>query len=168
LFTFISPEIATSINIHVPFPLSWTMTSGLLLRTVLSVCTGRFHNMLTLPSWLVLIISVHAHSSDHCLNLSLLPCMCQSVVEHTHYNISLCTVFYCLIKLLITSLHFPPVALIFFFLHRSTSFTQDLVVMNLLSFPDHFPVLYHCKYLSYTSVSYIRPSVILDSFSTPW
>ena len=39
LITFLSPEIATSINIHVPFPLSRIIISGLLLGTVLSVCT---------------------------------------------------------------------------------------------------------------------------------
>ena len=38
LITFLSPEIATSINMHVPFSLSWVM-SGLLLGIVLSVCT---------------------------------------------------------------------------------------------------------------------------------
>ena len=39
LITFLSPEIATSINIHIPFSLSWIITSGLLLGIVLSVCT---------------------------------------------------------------------------------------------------------------------------------
>jgi len=53
LITFLSPEIATSINVHVPFSLSRIMMSGLLLGTVLSVCTCWFHNMVTLPSWLV-------------------------------------------------------------------------------------------------------------------
>jgi hypothetical protein len=33
--TFLSPQIATSINIHVPFLLSWIMMSGLLLGLVL-------------------------------------------------------------------------------------------------------------------------------------
>ena len=53
LITFLSPEIATSINIHVPFSLSRFVTSGLLLGMVLSVCTCWFHNMVTLPPWLV-------------------------------------------------------------------------------------------------------------------
>ena len=39
LITFLSPEIATSINIHVPFSLSRIIMSGLLLGIVLSVCT---------------------------------------------------------------------------------------------------------------------------------
>ena len=39
LITFLSPEIAMSINIHVPFSLSQVIMSGLLLRIVLSVCT---------------------------------------------------------------------------------------------------------------------------------
>ena len=45
--------IATSINIHVPFSLSRIIMSGLLLEIVLSVCTCWFHNMVTLPPWLV-------------------------------------------------------------------------------------------------------------------
>ena len=39
LITFLSPEIATSINMHVPFSLSRIIMSGLLLGIVLSVCT---------------------------------------------------------------------------------------------------------------------------------
>ena len=39
LLSFLSHEIATSINLHVAFSLSQTVTSGLLLRMVLSVCT---------------------------------------------------------------------------------------------------------------------------------
>ena len=51
--TFLSPEIPTSNNIHVPFSLSLIMMSGLLLWMVLPVCTCWFHNMVALPSWLV-------------------------------------------------------------------------------------------------------------------
>ena len=58
LITFLSPEIATSINIHVPFSLSRIITSYLLLRIVLSVCICWFHNMVTLPPWLVAIIII--------------------------------------------------------------------------------------------------------------
>ena len=39
LIKFLSPEIATSINIHVPVSLSRIVMSGLLLGMVLSVCT---------------------------------------------------------------------------------------------------------------------------------
>ena len=53
LITFLSPEIATSINIHVPASLSRIIMSGLLLGMVLSVCTCWFHNMVTLPPRLV-------------------------------------------------------------------------------------------------------------------
>ena len=38
LITFLSPEIAKSINIHVPFSLSRIIMSGLLLGIVLSIC----------------------------------------------------------------------------------------------------------------------------------
>ena len=54
LITLMSPEIATSINIYVPFSLSQIMMSSLLLEIVLLVCTCWFHNMVTLLSWLVL------------------------------------------------------------------------------------------------------------------
>ena len=50
LVTFLSPEISTSINIHVSFSLPWIVMSSLLLGLVLSVCTSWFHNMFTLPS----------------------------------------------------------------------------------------------------------------------
>ena len=53
LITFLSPQIATSINIHVPALLSRIIMSGLLLPIVLSVCTCLFHNMFTLPPLLV-------------------------------------------------------------------------------------------------------------------
>ena len=53
LIKFRSPGIATSINMRVPFLLSWIMMSGLLLGIVLSLCTCWIYNMVTLPSWLV-------------------------------------------------------------------------------------------------------------------
>jgi len=55
LITFLTPEIALSFKIHVPFSLLRILMSSWLLGTVLSVCTYRFHNtrMLNLPSWLV-------------------------------------------------------------------------------------------------------------------
>jgi len=53
LITFLSPGITVSINMHVPFLLSWITMSGLLLEIVLSVRSCWFHNMLNLPSWLV-------------------------------------------------------------------------------------------------------------------
>ena len=43
LTTFLSPEIATSINIHVPFSLLRIIMSGLLLGIVLSVCTCYYY-----------------------------------------------------------------------------------------------------------------------------
>ena len=43
LITSLSPEIATSINRHVPFLLSRIIMSGLLLGIVLLVCTGWFY-----------------------------------------------------------------------------------------------------------------------------
>jgi hypothetical protein len=51
LNTFLSPEIATSINIHVLFSLSRIIRSGLLLGMVLSVWTCWFHSTVTLPHW---------------------------------------------------------------------------------------------------------------------
>ena len=49
LTTFLSPDIATSVNIKFPFSLSRIIISGLLLGIVLSVCTFRFHITVTLP-----------------------------------------------------------------------------------------------------------------------
>ena len=56
LITFLSPEIATSINIFVPFSLSRIIMSGLLLGIVLSVCTCWFHNMVLLILLLLLLL----------------------------------------------------------------------------------------------------------------
>jgi hypothetical protein len=53
LITFLSHEIATSVNIHVLFSLTRIIMSGLLLGIVLSVCTRWFHSMVTLPPLLV-------------------------------------------------------------------------------------------------------------------
>ena len=53
LITFLSPGIATSINMHVLFSLSRIIMSGLLLGIVLSVCTCWFHSIVTLPPWFV-------------------------------------------------------------------------------------------------------------------
>ena len=47
LVTFLSPDIATSIHIHVPFSLPCIMMCSLLLRIVLSVCTCSCHNTVT-------------------------------------------------------------------------------------------------------------------------
>ena len=56
LITLPSPEIATSINIHVPFSLSRILMSGLLLGIVLSSCTCWFHNVVTLVIIIIIII----------------------------------------------------------------------------------------------------------------
>jgi len=48
LITLLSPGIATSVSMHVPFLLSRIMMSGLLLGIVLSVCTCWSHNMVAL------------------------------------------------------------------------------------------------------------------------
>ena len=53
LIIFLSPGIATSINMHVPFSLSRIIMSGLLLGIVLSVCTCWFHSTVALPPWFV-------------------------------------------------------------------------------------------------------------------
>jgi hypothetical protein len=51
LITFLSPEIATCINIPVIFSLSLIIVPGLLLGIVLSVWTCWFHSMVTLSPW---------------------------------------------------------------------------------------------------------------------
>ena len=47
LFTFPSPESATSVNMHVPCLLSQIMTSGILVGMILLVCNCWFHNIIT-------------------------------------------------------------------------------------------------------------------------
>ena len=89
LITFISPEIATFINIHVPFSLSPIIMSGLLLLIVLSVWTRWFHNMVTLSPWLV---SPDFGTSVFCQIVPLFPCICWSVVVNSLYHDILCTV----------------------------------------------------------------------------
>ena len=71
LITFLSPDIATSINIHVPFSLSRIIMSGLLLGTVQSVCICWFHNMVTLPPWLV--STDFGTRSYHCVICPIVP-----------------------------------------------------------------------------------------------
>ena len=86
LITFLSPEIAASINIHVPSSLSPIIMSGLLLGIVLSVCICWFHNMGTLPPWLV--STDYGTWSYHCflsnctpVSLHMLKCSCAHTVS---------------------------------------------------------------------------------------
>ena len=77
LITFLSPEIATSINIHVSFSLSRIIMSGLLLGIVLSVCiiiimplSNRDQIKINLIQ--ILILNVHifnniSYQQIHCL-----------------------------------------------------------------------------------------------------
>jgi len=58
LITFLFPENATYINIHVLFSLSRIIMSGLLLGMVLSVWTCWFHSVVTGPPWLIIIIII--------------------------------------------------------------------------------------------------------------
>ena len=75
LITFLSPEIATSINIHVPFPLSRIIMSGLLLGIVLSVCTCWFHK------WLPWLVSTDFDTCSYqCFLSNCTPVSCWSVV----------------------------------------------------------------------------------------
>jgi hypothetical protein len=79
LITFLSPRIATSINMLVPCLLSRIMTSGFFVRNS-SVGSHLFDPLynITVPS---LIIStdfstVHFHTSVCCIILLVFPCMC--------------------------------------------------------------------------------------------
>jgi len=83
LITFLSPEIATSINLHVPFSLPRIIMSGLLLGIVLSVCTCWFRSMLPCLLDLFLPILAHVHTIVFCPILPLFPCICWSVFVHT-------------------------------------------------------------------------------------
>ena len=81
LITFLSPDISTSINTHVPFSLSRIAMSGMFLGIVLSVCNCLFQNMVTLPSWLVFtdfITCSYQCFLSNCTRVSLhmLKCSC--------------------------------------------------------------------------------------------
>ena len=92
LITFLSPEIATSINIHVLFPLSRIIMSGLLLGMVLSIELLDSTVWLQCAPGLFLMILVHVLTSAFCPNVPLFPYICSSVVVHTPYRVFLCTV----------------------------------------------------------------------------
>ena len=93
LITFLSPEISTSINIHVPCSLSRIIMAGFMFGIVLSVRTCWFHNMVTLPLWLV--SNDFGTCSCQCFFwgsiVPLFPHICWSVVVHTLYPVFLRT-----------------------------------------------------------------------------
>jgi hypothetical protein len=88
--TFLSPGIATSISIHVPFSLSRIMMSGwgwfCRFALVASVI------WLPCPLDLFLLIFVHVHTRVHCLILPLVPYTYWSAFEHTLYDVAWCIV----------------------------------------------------------------------------
>ena len=94
LITLLSPGIATSTDMQVPFLLSRIMTSGLLLETVLSVRTCWFHNMVSLPSWLVGLILVYGRTSIECpIRLLLLLLSSSTSLLSSSSSSPLCRVF---------------------------------------------------------------------------
>jgi len=84
LITFLSREIARTINIHVPFSLSRIIMSGLLLGILLSVCIVLVDSTICLPCLLdlFLLILAHIHTSvfflSNCtpVSLHMLKCSC--------------------------------------------------------------------------------------------
>ena len=83
LITFLSPEIATSINTYTRFSLSRIIMSGLFLGMVLSLCTFWFHNMVTFPSCLVSAnfgACLYQFSLPNCTHYFL---ACVKLVKHT-------------------------------------------------------------------------------------
>ena len=107
LITFLSPEIAASINMHVTFSSSYIMMSSLLLRMVLSVSTCWLHNIKTLPSGLV---SANFGTCTYPCSLSIFTPVSMHMVQcswaHTQSCLFICCSFArwhvlsCLIKLL--------------------------------------------------------------------
>ena len=76
LIIFLSPEIATSINIHVLFSLSRIITSGLLLGTVLSVALVDSTVWLPCLRGLFPLILVDVCTSVFCPIVPLFPYIC--------------------------------------------------------------------------------------------
>jgi len=87
LIIFLSPGIATSINMHVPFSLSRIIMSGLLLGIVLSVCTCWFHSTVALPPWFVTTdfgtcsYQCFLSSCTH-ISLHMLKCICALTLSY--------------------------------------------------------------------------------------
>lgn len=76
LIIFLSTEIATFINIEVPFLLLRIMISALLLAMILSVCASLYQNMVTLSYMLICIcLCLYAYTKVFCLILCLFPCI---------------------------------------------------------------------------------------------
>jgi len=73
LVKFLSPELATSIKMHIPLLLSRIMKSGLLLGIVLSVHTCRFHNV------------VNGHTKVRCLIWMQFPSCCGCCYDYYYY-----------------------------------------------------------------------------------
>jgi hypothetical protein len=88
LITFLVPEIAVSINIHVPFSFTRIMMCGLLLDIVLSVYSCWFHNMVTVPSWLV------STNFDTCSLSNFTPLSMHMLKWNRAHTLS-CLVMYC-------------------------------------------------------------------------
>jgi len=104
LIKFLSRGTATSINMLVPFLLSWIMMSGLLLEMILSDRTSLFHNMVILLSWLV---SANFGTCSYQCSLSNFTSISLRMLLY-HVSISILlfqywvcwyNVFYCLIEL---------------------------------------------------------------------
>jgi hypothetical protein len=95
LITFLAPEIATSINVHVLFSLSQIIMSDLLLGMVLSVWTCWFHSMVTLPSWPVSTGFGTCSYSVVCPVVPLFHYICWSVVVHKLYRVNYYYYYYC-------------------------------------------------------------------------
>ena len=79
--TFLSPAIALSINMPVPFSLSRIIMSGFLLWIVLSVCTCWFYIIVIFPRWVVTtgfgICSFQCFLSTYTpISLYMLKCIC--------------------------------------------------------------------------------------------
>ena len=93
--TFLSPEIATSINVHVPFSLSRIIMSGLLLGKVLSVCNCWSHSIVTLPPWFV--TTYFGTCSYRCFLVQLQPYFLAyvEVYLHTHFIMPFYILFFC-------------------------------------------------------------------------
>jgi hypothetical protein len=86
LVTFLSPQIATSINTHVPFSLSRILISGLWLWTVLSICTcwfqTCFYNWLLVPEPTNSLHKIQCMTSIKLLHVTAPGCHPQAVFQN--------------------------------------------------------------------------------------
>jgi len=107
----LSTNIVTSINIHVPFSLSWIILSVLWFMMVLLLCSYLFHTLFTFFHYSFLLILMHFYTGFMSVILPQISPVCQFAVNsHStfspivkflcQYCVCWCNVLYFVVKML--------------------------------------------------------------------